>query len=157
MKYTTYNEGSTFFFFNALFMRWISWFYSWWTSSYVGWEHLTLQIKNSWLEFKTTSFTPRAIVPLMINGDRVTGRIITQLWISFWFYCSYLCLELGSPRLWVYDLLTSFGAVATSLGNVGPWNRLSRRWITFGFLSPGGQIFLFLHYASWKTGIIHDS
>jgi trk system potassium uptake protein TrkH len=102
--YTTYNEGVTFFFFMLLFVGGSA-------GSTAGGikfvRHLTF-IKNSWLEFKRLVH-PRAIVPLIINGDRVTGRIITHIMNFLLIYL--LIFVLGSAVLSImgYDLLTSFG------------------------------------------------
>ncbi|MCB0569126.1 MAG: TrkH family potassium uptake protein [Phaeodactylibacter sp.] len=75
--------------------------------------------KNSFLEFKRI-IHPRAIVPLKLNGQIVTGRIITHIII---FLLLYLILFLiGSIVMTALglDFLTAIGAVATCLGNVGP-------------------------------------
>lgn len=135
--YTTYNEGVTFFFFMLLFIGGSA-------GSTAGGikfvRHLTF-IKNSWLEFKRLVH-PRAIVPLIINGDRVTGRIITHIMNFLLLYL--LIFVLGSAVLSImgYDLLTSFGAVATSLGNVGPGIGLVGPVNNFAFFSPAAKIFL---------------
>ena len=135
--YTTYNEGVTFICFMLLFLGGSA-------GSTAGGikfvRHLTF-IKNSWLEFKRLVH-PRAIVPLIINGDRVTGRIITHIMNFLLIYL--LTFVLGSLVLSImgYDLLTSFGAVATSLGNVGPGIGLVGPVNNFAFFSPAAKIFL---------------
>jgi len=135
--YTTYNEGVTFFFFMLLFIGGSA-------GSTAGGikfvRHLTF-IKNSWLEFKRLVH-PRAIVPLMINGDRVTGRIITHIMNFLLIYLLIFVLGAGVLSIMGYDLLTSFGAVATSLGNVGPGIGLVGPVNNFAFFSPGAKIFL---------------
>ena len=135
--YTQYGEGVTFICFMLLFIGGSA-------GSTAGGikfvRHLTF-IKNSWLEFKRLVH-PRAIVPLMINGDRVTGRIITHIMNFLLIYL--LTFVMGSFVLSVmgYDLLTSFGAVATSLGNVGPGIGLVGPVDNFAFFSPAAKIFL---------------
>jgi trk system potassium uptake protein TrkH len=135
--YTTYNEGVTFFFFMLLFIGGSA-------GSTAGGikfvRHLTF-IKNSWLEFKRLVH-PRAIVPLMINGDRVTGRIITHIMNFLLIYLLIFVLGAGVLSIMGYDLLTSFGAVATSLGNVGPGIGLVGPVNNFAFFSPAAKIFL---------------
>jgi len=103
-------------------------------------RHLTF-IKNSWLEFKRIVH-PRAIVPLMINGDRVTGKIITHIMNFLLIYL--LTFVLGSMVLTLmgYDILTSFGAVATSLGNVGPAIGRVGPIDNFAFFSSEAKFFL---------------
>jgi len=81
-------------------------------------RHLVF-FKNSFLEFKRI-LHPRAVVPLKLNGQVVPSRIMTHIII---FLLLYLILfVLGSIILSVLglDFLTAVGAVATSLGNVGP-------------------------------------
>lgn len=103
-------------------------------------RHLTF-IKNSWLEFKRLVH-PRAVVPLMINGDRVTGRIITHIMNFLLIYL--LTFVIGSLVLTImgYDILTSLGAVATTLGNVGPGIGKVGPVDNFAFFSPTAKIFL---------------
>lgn len=103
-------------------------------------RHLTF-IKNSWLEFKRLVH-PRAIVPLMINGDRVTGRIITHIMNFLLIYLLIFVLGSLVLSLMGYDLSTSLGAVATSLGNVGPAIGRVGPVDNFAFFSPGAKIFL---------------
>lgn len=81
-------------------------------------RHLVF-FKNSYLEFKRI-LHPSAIIPLRINGENVPGRIITHV---FNFLLLYLLLFVfGSVVLAMMglDFMTAIGAMATSLGNVGP-------------------------------------
>ena len=81
-------------------------------------RHLVF-FKNSYLEFKRI-LHPSAIIPLRINGEVVPGKIITHV---FNFLLLYLLLFVfGSVALAMMglDFMTAIGAMATSLGNVGP-------------------------------------
>nr|WP_253932269.1 TrkH family potassium uptake protein [Lewinella sp. W8] len=81
-------------------------------------RHLVF-FKNSYLEFKRIVH-PSAIVPLRINREVVPGKIITHV---FNFLLLYLILFVfGSVALAMMglDFMTAIGAMATSLGNVGP-------------------------------------
>lgn len=135
--YTQYGQGVTFLFFMLLFLGACA-------GSTAGGikfvRHLTF-IKNSWLEFKRLVH-PRAVVPLMINGDRVSGRIITHIMNFLLIYL--LTFVMGSLVLTLmgYDILTSLGAVATTLGNVGPAIGKVGPINNFAFFSPGAKIFL---------------
>ncbi|MFC3414370.1 TrkH family potassium uptake protein [Algoriphagus hitonicola] len=135
--YTQYGAGITFLFFMMLFLGGSA-------GSTAGGikfvRHLTF-IKNSWLEFKRLVH-PRAIVPLMINGDRVTGRIITHIMNFLLIYL--LTFVLGSLVMSFlgYDLATSLGAVATCLANVGPGIGEVGPVDNFAFFSPAAKIFL---------------
>ena len=81
-------------------------------------RHLVF-MKNSYLEFKRIVH-PSAIIPLRLNGEVVPGKIITHV---FNFLLLYLLLFVfGSILLAMMglDFMTAIGAMATSLGNVGP-------------------------------------
>ncbi len=135
--YTQYGEGPTFVFFMLLFLGASAGS----TSGGIKFvRHLTF-IKNSWLEFKRLVH-PRAIVPLMINGDRVTGRIITHIMNFLLIYLLIFVVGSLVLSLMGYDLLTSLGAVATSLGNVGPAIGLVGPMDNYAFFSPAAKIFL---------------
>jgi trk system potassium uptake protein TrkH len=81
-------------------------------------RHLVF-VKNSYLEFKRIVH-PSAIIPLRLNAEVVSGRVITHV---FNFLLLYLLLFVfGSIALTIMglDFMTAIGAMATSLGNVGP-------------------------------------
>ncbi len=135
--YTQYGQGVTFLCFMLLFLGGSA-------GSTAGGikfvRHLTF-IKNSWLEFKRL-IHPRAVVPLLINGDRVTGRIITHIMNFLLIYLLTFVLGALVLSLMGYDLPTSLGAVATSLGNVGPAIGDVGPVDNFSFFSPFAKVFL---------------
>ncbi|HMQ48634.1 MAG TPA: potassium transporter TrkG [Saprospiraceae bacterium] len=75
--------------------------------------------KNSFLEFKRIVH-PRALVPLKLNGQIIRGRIITHIIIFLLLYLLLFVLGAIVVTGLGVDMLTSIGAVATCLGNVGP-------------------------------------
>lgn len=103
-------------------------------------RHLTF-VRNTFLEFKRIMH-PRAVVPLKINGERVTGRIITHIMNFLLLYL--MIFVLGSIVLSVagHDMETSIGAVASTLGNVGPGIGLIGPIDNYAFFSPFIKIFL---------------
>ncbi|MDN3204633.1 TrkH family potassium uptake protein [Algoriphagus sediminis] len=135
--YTQYGQGVTFLCFMLLFLGGSA-------GSTAGGikfvRHLTF-IKNSWLEFKRL-IHPRAVVPLLINGDRVTTRIITHIMNFLLIYLLTFVLGALVMSLIGYDLPTSLGAVATSLGNVGPAIGQVGPVDNFSFFSPFAKVFL---------------
>jgi trk system potassium uptake protein len=135
--YTGYHVGLTLLFFMLLFFGGSA-------GSTAGGikfvRHLTF-FKNSWLEFKRIVH-PRAVVPLKINGDRVTGKIITHIMNFLLIYLMIFTLGSTVIALMGYDMLTSFGAVATSLGNVGPAIGKVGPMDNFAFFDPFSKIFL---------------
>lgn len=137
MDYTSISNGVTILFFMLLFVGACA------GSTSGGIKiirHLAF-VKNTYLEFKRIVH-PRAVVPLKINGERVTGRIITHIMNFLLLYL--MIFVLGSVILSIegYDLPTSFGAVATTLGNVGPAIGLVGPVDNFSFFSPFAKIFL---------------
>lgn len=135
--YTKYSSGLTLVFFMLLFLGASA-------GSTAGGikfvRHLTF-FKNSWLEFKRIVH-PRAVVPLKINGDRVTGKIITHIMNFLLIYLMIFVSGSVVISLMGYDILTSFGAVATCLGNVGPGIGQVGPVNNFAFFDPFSKIFL---------------
>ena len=81
-------------------------------------RHMLL-FKNSSLELKRL-IHPRAIIPVRFNKRAVSYEIISNVQAFFIFYI--LIFVLGSILLSIFglDFVSSVGAVATCLGNVGP-------------------------------------
>lgn len=113
--YTQYGSGVTFVFFMLLFLGGCAGS----TSGGIKFIRHTVFLKNSWLEFKRIVH-PRAIVPLIINGERVTGRIINNIMNFLLIYLMTFVLGSLIISMLGYDLATSLGAVATCLDNAGP-------------------------------------
>jgi trk system potassium uptake protein TrkH len=135
--YTSYNDGLTLIFFMLLFLGASAGS----TSGGIKFvRHLTF-FKNSWLEFKRIVH-PRAVVPLKINGDRVTGKIITHIMNFLLIYLMIFVTGSVVISLMGYDILTSFGAVATCLGNVGPGIGKVGPIDNFAFFDPFSKLFL---------------
>ena len=85
-----------------------------------------IMIKNGFLEFKR-SLHPNAIVPVRYNTKTVTPGIVFNIMA---FFILYLIVFVVGSLVFSFmgiDLMTSIGAAASSLGNVGP---------AFGELSP---------------------
>ena len=81
-------------------------------------RHLVF-FKNSILEFKRI-LHPRALVPLKLNGQVVTGRILMHIIIFLLLYLILFVIGVIGASIMGLDFMTAVGAVATSLGNVGP-------------------------------------
>ena len=80
---------------------------------------VALLIKNSALELKRL-LHPNAIVPVRLNRKSIDPQIITNILA---FVVLYMMLLAGSTIIMSamgYDLDSSLGAVAASLGNIGP-------------------------------------
>ena len=135
--YTQYGQGVTFICFMLLFLGASA-------GSTAGGikfiRHATF-LKNTWLEFKRIVH-PRAIVPLIINGERVTGRIINNIMNFLLIYLITFVIGSLVISLMGYDFETSLGAVATSLGNVGPAIGNVGPVDNFAFFSPAAKVVL---------------
>lgn len=135
--YTQYGQGVTFICFMLLFLGASAGS----TAGGIKFVRHATFLKNTWLEFKRIVH-PRAIVPLIINGERVTGRIINNIMN---FLLIYLITFVGGSlviSLMGYDFATSLGAVATCLGNVGPAIGDVGPVDNFSFFSPEAKLML---------------
>ena len=81
-------------------------------------RHLLL-IKNSALELRRLVH-PRAVIPVRYNKAAVNQEIIFNIMAFLLFYIAIFILGTLLLAFIGLDFLTSMGAVATSLGNVGP-------------------------------------
>ena len=117
--YTSWNNGTTMFFFFLLF-----------TGACAGStsggikviRHLVF-FKNSMLEFKRL-LHPRAIIRIKVDGKLVSNKTITHILVFLLVYLFLFFVGAIIMSIILYDseqpLLTAFGSVATCLGNVGP-------------------------------------
>ena len=81
-------------------------------------RHLVF-VKNSYLEFKRL-LHPRAIVRVKLNKQLVQGRIMTHILVFLLMYLGVFVVGTIVVSTLEMDFLSSVGAVATCLGNVGP-------------------------------------
>jgi len=134
--YTAYSSGITLIFFLLLFSGACAGS----TSGGIKIIRHLVFLKNTFLEFRRMTH-PRAVVPLKINGERVAGKIIAHIMNFLLIYIIFLVL--GSVILSIegHDMLTSFGATASTLGNVGPAIGLVGPVDNFAFFSPFAKLF----------------
>ncbi len=81
-------------------------------------RHLIL-IKNSALELRRL-IHPRAVIPVRFNNTTVSQDIVLNIMAFLLFYIAIFVFGSLVLSFIGLDFLTSMGAVATSLGNVGP-------------------------------------
>ncbi len=81
-------------------------------------RHLVF-FKNSFLEFKRI-LHPRAVIPLKLNGQIVTGRILTHIIIFLLLYLMIFVTGSIIVSAMGLDFMTATGAMASALGNIGP-------------------------------------
>lgn len=135
--YTQYGQGVSFICFMLLFLGASAGS----TSGGIKFIRHATFLKNTWLEFKRIVH-PRAIVPLIINGERVTGRIINNIMNFLLIYLITFVMGSLVISLMGYDFATSLGAVATCLGNVGPAIGEVGPVDNFAFFSPAAKYVL---------------
>lgn len=135
--YTQYGMGITFICFMMLFLGGSAGS----TAGSIKFVRHVVFLKNSWLEFKRIVH-PRAIVPLIINGEMVSGRIINNIMNFLLIYLSTFVIGSLIISLLGYDFATSLGSVATCLGNVGPAIGKVGPVDNFAFFSPEAKVVL---------------
>jgi len=103
-------------------------------------RHLVF-FKNSFLEFKRI-IHPRAVVPLKLNGNVVSSRILTHIIIFLLLYLLLFVMGSIVVAIMGLDFMTAIGAVATSIGNVGPGIGQVGPVDNFAWLPPNVKLFL---------------
>lgn len=81
-------------------------------------RHVIL-LKNSILEMKR-QIHPSAVIPVRFNGKAITQDITFNVLAFFIIYMNVFAVSVGIMSLIGVDFMTAMGAVATSLGNIGP-------------------------------------
>ena len=103
-----------------------------------------IMIKNGFLEFKRT-LHPNAIIPVRYNGKAVDRGIVFNIMAFFIFYLMIFALGSSVFSILGLDFLTSLGAAASSLGNVGP---------AFGTLSPVNNYDSLTDFGKWWSAFL---
>ncbi|MEL4455549.1 TrkH family potassium uptake protein [Lutimonas vermicola] len=103
-----------------------------------------IMIKNGFLEFKR-SLHPNAIVPVRYNTKTVTRGIVFNIMAFFILYLIVFAVGSLVFSLMGIDLITSVGAAASSLGNVGP---------AFGDLSPVNNYSSLPPFGKWWSTML---
>lgn len=101
----------------------------------------TILLKNSVLEMKR-QIHPSAVIPVRYNGNAVTQDIAFNVLAFFIIYITVFALGSAIMTLSGVDFMTAIGAVATSLGNIGPGIGTVGPVDNFAHLSSFGKWFL---------------
>jgi len=80
---------------------------------------IVMLIKNSYLELKRL-IHPNAIIPVRLNNKAIQPAIVTNVLAFVVFYIIIVAISTVIMSAMGYNLDTSVGAVASSLGNIGP-------------------------------------
>ena len=103
-----------------------------------------IMIKNGFLEFKR-SLHPNAIVPVRYNTKTVTRGIVFNIMAFFILYLIVFAVGSLVFSFMGIDFMTSVGAAASSLGNVGP---------AFGDLSPVNNYASLPTFGKWWSSML---
>ena len=98
-------------------------------------------LKNSFLEFKRL-IHPNAIIPVRYNNNVVDPKIIANILAFIGVYVIIFLFSITIMSIWIPDFETSFSAVATTLGNIGPGFGKVGPMENFSSLADGAKYFL---------------
>jgi len=80
---------------------------------------IVLLIKNGFFELKRLVH-PNAVIPVRFNNQAVTPQILSNVLAFVMFYIFLTVIGIIVMSAMNYDIESSFGAVAATLGNIGP-------------------------------------
>lgn len=80
---------------------------------------IVIMLKNSTQELKRI-IHPNAVIPLRLNREAVEERVVTNVLAFLAFYAIIAVVSIAIMSVLGNDLETSMGAVAATLGNIGP-------------------------------------
>lgn len=98
-------------------------------------------LKNSMLEFKRLVH-PSAIVPVRLGGQAVTQQIVFNVMAFLLIYLVLFCIGAIVMASIGHDFLTSIGASASCIGNVGPGLGAVGPVENYAAIPAGGKLFL---------------
>ncbi len=81
-------------------------------------RHIVM-LKNSFLEFKK-ALHPNAIIPVRYDGKTVSQNIVFNILSFFILYMLIFIVSTVILTILGLDIMSAFGAAASSLGNIGP-------------------------------------
>jgi len=102
---------------------------------------VVLLLKNSYYELRRIMH-PKALIPVRFNGKAVSEQIIGNVLAFFMFYLAIFFISSILLMLVVPDFSAAMGAVATSMGNIGPGLGIYGPAASFSALHPAGKWFL---------------
>ncbi len=102
---------------------------------------IQLLFKNALLELRRL-IHPNAVIPVRYNNQAVPPQIITNILAFVMFYLIIYFTSVFIMSLMGLDLDTALGAVAASIGNIGPGIGKVGPADNFAFIHPAGKYFL---------------
>ena len=102
---------------------------------------IMILLKNSTMELKRM-IHPRGVIPVRLNKLAVEERIVTNVLAFMAFYAVIAVISTVIMSSFGNDLDTSLGAVAATLGNIGPGIGGVGPALNYAHFSPGAKWFL---------------
>ena len=102
---------------------------------------IVLVIKNSAMELKRL-IHPSAVIPVRFNKHAVSPDILNNVFAFISFYIITMIIGVVVLAAMGYDLSSSFGSVAATLGNIGPGIGLVGPVDNYAHLPTFGKWFL---------------
>ncbi|APG63875.1 potassium transporter [Tenacibaculum todarodis] len=102
-------------------------------------RHIVM-LKNSFLEFKK-ALHPNAIIPVRYDGKTVSQSIVFNILSFFILYMLIFIISTVIFTILGLDIMSAFGAAASSLGNIGPAIGSVSPVDNFAHLSVGAKWF----------------
>jgi trk system potassium uptake protein TrkH len=102
---------------------------------------IVLLLKNSFYEMRRL-IHPNAVIPVRFNGKPVSAQIIDNVLAFFLLYVGIFFFSSILLMLAVPDFVSSMGAVATTMGNIGPGLAVYGPAASFSALHPTAKWFM---------------
>lgn len=104
---------------------------------------IVLLLKNSYYELRRI-IHPSGVIPVRFNKHAIEPRTISNVLAFFMFYLMVFFISTVFLMIFVGDMDTSMGAVASCLGNIGPGLGSVGPVFTYSAVPDVGKIFLSL-------------
>lgn len=102
---------------------------------------IVILLKNSTMELKRM-LHPKGVIPVRLNKLAVEERIVTNVLAFMAFYAVIAVISIAIMSFFGNDLDTSFGAVAATLGNIGPGIGKVGPALNYEYMQDGAKWFL---------------
>jgi len=102
---------------------------------------VVILLKNSYYELRRI-IHPHAVIPVRFNNHAVPAKSISNVLAFFMFYILIFFFSSLLFLIWVPDVSTAMGAVASCLGNIGPGFGTVGPVFTYSHLPDIGKWFL---------------
>lgn len=102
---------------------------------------IVILLKNSYYELRRI-IHPNAVIPVRFNKHNVSPKIVNNILAFFMFYVSIFFISSILLMIFVPDMATAMGAVASCMGNIGPGLGTVGPAFTYSHIPDAGKWFL---------------